>query len=426
MLDDFQPKKRPSPDYVPRGGGEEPVKFRVGQDFAPENMSRKPDELITPETDESLKVAEAPSEDSGKDQKPPLLTSRTKRSSKKKKIVTIALVVLALAGAGFGAWWFGFRDSGTPQTTTNSSSQEVEEEEKPKDDGLVASPLSGVRVSEADAKRPVTAIMIENSGEARPQSGLRDADVVFEAIAEGGITRFLALFQAKQPDYIGPIRSARPYYVEWAAAFDASYVHAGGSPDGMARIGELGVKDVSAFQGDAFFRTEDRFAPHNLYASFAGLDKINTDKGFTSSTFTPWARKQDVPQAASAKTIDITISAPFYNPHYDYDAATNTYLRSEGGEAHMDEKSGKQLAPNTVLVMVMDRSQSGIYSFYNTTGSGTFLAFQDGVVSQGTWSRGGPKDQYAFKDKYGFDYNFNAGQVWVSIVTEAGDVTYAP
>lgn len=389
--------------------------FKVGQACDPE--AKKAPKLLEPTTppEPGVKTKLA------KDLKP-------KRS--KKKIALIILVVLVVLGAGgFAGWYFGFKDSGQPKAVTNQST--VEEEtvtDTEPESNLVASPLSGVLVSAADAARPVTGIMIENSGSARPQSGLKEADVVFEAIAEGGITRFLALFQAKQPDYIGPVRSARPYYVEWAAAFDAGYAHAGGSPDGIARISQLGVKDINAFSygSSVFFRTEDRESPHNLYSSFAGLDKVNSDKGYTSSTFKAWERKEDVPQTSLARSIDIIISSSFYNVHYDYDATTNSYLRSEGGSKHLDEKSGQQLAPKNVLVMVMNNRISGQYNVYTTTGSGAFVSFQDGVVSEGTWSRNSAKEQYTFKDKYGFDFLFNRGQTWVSVVDNRNDVSFTP
>lgn len=386
--------------------------FKVGQAYDP-NAEKKPKFMQSspaPEPGVDLKV--------GDTKKP--------KKSKKKKFLIVLIVLLVLGGGGFAGWWFGFKDSGQPKAVVSQNDvEEVVEDVEPESD-LVASPLSGVMVSAADAARPVTGIMIENSGDARPQSGLKEADVIFEAIAEGGITRFLALFQAQQPDYIGPVRSARPYYVEWAAAFDAGYAHAGGSPDGIARISQLGVKDINAFAygTSVFYRTDDRSSPHNLYTTFVGLDKVNTDKGYTSSTFTPWGRKDDVAQSALANKIDIVISSSFYNAHYDYDATTNSYLRSEGGSKHLDEKSGKQLAPKNVLVMVMNNHISGQYNVYGTTGSGTFVAFQDGVASEGTWSRAGAKDQYVFKDKYGFDFLFNRGQTWVSIVDTRSDLSY--
>lgn len=349
-----------------------------------------------------------------------------KRMSKKKKVILIVTALILLSGISFTAYWFGFRDTGVKSTTQNNTvTVPTDTTQKPK---LVSAPLSGLDVDAAVASRPVTAVMIENSEEARPQSGLLESDVVFEAIAEGGITRFLALFQSNKPDYIGPIRSARPYYVEWAKMYDAGYVHAGGSPDGLQAINDLGVKDISAFAygSDVFYRTSDRQSPHNLYSSFKGLDKVNQEKGFTSSKFNPWSRKKDVPQTPTAKKIDISMSSAYYNPSYTYDPATNSYLRSQGGEIHKDEKSGKQLSPKTVLVMVMPRSQNGIYSIYKTTGSGKFLAFQDGVSTEGTWTRNGLTEQYTFKDALGFNYSFNKGQTWVSVVTDPASVKATP
>lgn len=406
-----------APDAKPEEVGGAPLPFKVGQGY--DSTGRKQPKFTEPVSVSSTEPFE-----------PKVVDEKKPKKRKLKKLLIVFIILVLLGSAGFAGWWFGFRDSGTPTTTSTQNSEVVEEEVEAESEtsDLVASPLSGLPVSEADAKRPVTSIMIENSGDARPQSGLREADVIFEAIAEGGITRFLALYQAKQPDYIGPVRSARPYYVEWAAAFDAAYAHAGGSPDGIARIGQLGVKDLNAFAfgEDVFFRTDDREAPHNLYTSFAGLDKANSEKGYTSSTFTPWQRKTDVAQTPLAKAVDISISSDFFNVHYDYDAGTNTYLRSIGGEPHLDEKSAKQLAPNTVLVMVMNNYISGSYNVYTTTGSGTFVAFQDGVASEGSWSRSGPKDQYVFTDKYGFPYLFNKGQTWVSVIGSRSDVSFVP
>lgn len=435
MLEDFAPKDdKPN---MPKGGDviqpsatqqqqsspsnitlEGPYKPTILDSTNPQNTNNLPNQQNTsqPTNTTTTNVNE-------NTQQPQLMVK--KRNKNTKKILFIAVIVLLLAG-GFAGWWFFIKK----ESTTNTSNNNAVSSATDNDNGanLVIAPLSGLGVEENIANRPVTSITIENSGEARPQSGLMEADVVFEAIAEGGITRFLALYQSNAPEYIGPIRSARPYYVEWAKAFDAGYVHAGGSPDGLQTISSLGVKDISAFSygDDIFFRTSDRQSPHNLYSSFTGLDKVNKDKGFVSSKFTPWKRKQDVLQTPTAGKIDITISSSFYNPSYTYDPATNSYFRSQGGGIHKDEKSGKQLAPKTVLVMAMNRSQNGIYSIYITTGSGKFIAFQDGQVTEGTWERAALTDQYSFKDANGFDYLFNKGQTWVSVVTDTNEVKHTP
>lgn len=292
--------------------------------------------------------------------------------------------------------------------------------------------LTGLPVDPALNKRPVTGIMIENSPDARPQSGLKDAGIVFEAIAEGGITRFLALFQEAQPDYIGPIRSARPYYLDWALTFDASLAHVGGSPDALSQIKSLGVKDLDQFyNSNSYQRVSSRYAPHNVYSSMSNLDSLNQKKGYTESKFTSWPRKTDKPAAATkitARSIDFAVSGFLYSPHYDYDTATNAYLRSEGGQPHKDERSGAQLAPKVLIALVLNYSvaSDGIHSIYATTGSGHMYIFQDGQVAEGTWQKADRNSPYTFTASSGEIIKLNAGQTWVTAVGSTADVTYKP
>ena len=152
--------------------------------------------------------------------------------------------------------------------------------------------------------------MIENSLDARPQSGINQAGVIFEAIAEGGITRFITLYQEAQPQYVGPVRSLRPYYIDWAAAFDAPIAHVGGSPDALKQI-RNGGKDLDQFfNPGAYWRQSTRAAPHNVYTSFKNMDKLNKAKGYKSSKFTPWPRKEDSPlETPTAATIKVSISS---------------------------------------------------------------------------------------------------------------------
>ncbi len=211
----------------------------------------------------------------------------------------------------------------------------------------VPSALTGLLVDPSLNKGPVTGIMIENSEDARPQSGLSQAGVVFEAIAEGGITRFLALFQDTAPDNVGPIRSARPYYLQWALGFDAGYAHVGGSPEAITDISDWGVRDLDQFyNGSSYHRVSSREAPHNVYTAIATLNTLEANKGYTSSTFTSFPRKTEDPlKVPTAKTINFNISGPLYNVAYTYDATTNSYLRSEGGEAHIDANTNTQISP---------------------------------------------------------------------------------
>lgn len=326
----------------------------------------------------------------------------------------------------FGAGALGYYYLLPPKS---ESALEITKQEKPPPT-TVASPLSGVQIEPELAKRPVTGIMIENSLVARPQSGLTEAGVVFEAIAEGGITRFITLYQESQPQYVGPVRSLRPYYIDWAAAFDASIAHVGGSPDALAQI-RSGGKDLDQFfNPGSYWRVSSRASPHNVYTSFERMDALNKAKGYTSSKFTPWPRKPDAPQATpAAKAINVNISSVLYNSRYDYDPATNTYLRSEGGKPHVitasaDDKTGQQLHPKVILVLVMPYSLNGKYSVYGTSGSGTVLAFQDGGVTEGTWTKKDRVSQFTFTDASGKEIKLNAGQTWVTAVASRDKVTF--
>lgn len=292
-----------------------------------------------------------------------------------------------------------------------------------------ASRLTGLLIDPALNKRPVTGIMIENSPDARPQSGLNDAGIVYEAIAEGGITRFLALYQESRPQYIGPVRSVRPYYLDFLMPFDGSVAHVGGSPKALSDIKSLGIKDLDQFQNSgSYSRISARFAPHNVYTDFDKLDALNQKRGYNSSNFTGPERKKEAPASQpTAKTIDINISGPLYNVHYDYEISTNSYKRSEGGAPHLDEKSSTQLQPKVVIALVLNRSldPDGQHTNYITTGSGQMFVFQDGTLTEGTWTKSDRKSPFTFANTNGQPLQLNPGQTWITI-TDAGSVSSKP
>ncbi len=349
-----------------------------------------------------------------------------KHASKKQKIIGSVIIAVLVLGGGGGV--FAIRkhlSTPLPAATVVPVAQKKVEPPKPTTE---ASRLTGVQIAPEVNKRPVTSIQIENSPDARPQSGLKDAGVVFEAIAEGGITRFNASFLEAQPDYIGPVRSVRPYYAALAAPFDPVFVHAGGSGDGLAKLRELGLKDLDhGANGSTFRRVSDRYAPHNLYTDFAALDKAIASRGYGTSNVKSLERKEEkTGQPVTARAIDLNISAALYNVHYDYDAPSNTYKRSMAGKPHTDHRSGEQLAPKVVVALVMGFSQNGIYSVYQTTGQGQAVIFQDGQITQATWKKAGDKEQFQFVDAAGQPVKLNPGQTWFTLLKNASNVTSTP
>lgn len=341
----------------------------------------------------------------------------------KKQWAIFALVLAILIGLG-GAYYV-FRPHDKPAPVATVAPKKAAEPVK------FYSPLSGIETTEALTKNPVVGVMIENSQDARPQSGLGQAGVVFEAVAEGGITRFLALYQSDTPSYVGPIRSVRPYYLDWAQGFDASVAHVGGSPEALAKVKSDGVKDLDQFyNGNSYTRITGRAAPHNVYSGVDKLMQLGQSKGYAASTFSAWGRKADQKVApATASSIDLNISAALYNARYDYDPATNQYNRSQGGKPHLEiDGSGNQaqLKPKVVVAMVINKSlqSDGLHSDYGTSGTGTAFIFQDGGVTQASWKKDNTKASLEFVAADGKPVKLNAGQTWISVVTNAGDVTY--
>ena len=348
-----------------------------------------------------------------------------KARSKKQKILLVLLALLLAAALSYGGYALFIKQEPTAAVVVVK-----EEKKEPPKPTTEASQLTGIQVPIGSNQTPVTGIMIENSPDARPQSGLKDAGVVFEAVAEGGITRFLTLFQEAQPDYVGPVRSVRPYYLSWLQGFDAAVGHVGGSPEALAKIRNEGIKDLDqSFNASSYQRVSSRYAPHNVYTSLASLIALGKSKGYNTSTFVGFVRKPEKPVTPpTAKTVDIAISGPLYDVHYDYDVASNSYLRSLAGRPHLDDRSGQQIKPKVVIAIVLPKGihPDGVHTTYGTIGTGTAYIFQDGTVTQGTWSKASDKEQLLFGDANGAPIGLNPGQTWISAVGVPTSVTYAP
>lgn len=321
-----------------------------------------------------------------------------------------AIAIMVATGVAVLAWMWQQPVVHMPETYTNS--KKIVEK--------IYSPLSGAEVADkALAERQVTAVMIENSPDARPQSGLKDAGIVYEAIAEGGITRFIALYQESRPGLVGPVRSVRPYYVEWASAYDPAVAHIGGSARAlqMIRSGNYGVDIDQFFNAGAYWRASDRSAPHNVYTNFDRLDALTQSKGKTSSSFAPIPRKADeASKAPSATAVHLPISSASYNVDYTYDAASNSYIRSVGGKPHTDREAG-QIQPKVVVAIQVTMSremEDGYREQINTTGTGQAHIFQDGVVTTATWRRTDAKSQIELLDGAGKAIALNRGQTWIT------------
>ena len=224
----------------------------------------------------------------------------------------------------------------------------------------VPAPLTGQLVSPAVAARHPIAVRVDDLGPARPQSGFNSAAVVWQAPAEGGIPRYMMIFQDQVPASVGPIRSARYYYIAWAAEWKALYAHVGGSPQAMETLRLKGsgqwVYNADEFRwGRYFHRTSDRNSPHNLYSEGKTLRQLAKRVGATDGPMAAvWRFGPDAPYAERPKGGTIQVSYPANAIKYTYDRTTNTYYRAVTRETRqVDAATGDRVHPKNVVVMIM-------------------------------------------------------------------------
>lgn len=295
------------------------------------------------------------------------------------------------------------------------------------------SPINGILLTQAEydemIARPPVAVMIENLKASRPQSALIKADVVYEALAEGGITRFMAIYWTQSPDKIGPVRSARKYYVDWAAAYDPIYVHIGGAKstgntetDAYSAIWSYDIMNVDAY---STWRDPYRESPHNAYTSIEKTMEYAATYGYSEYNMpTSWKFKSDAPleERGGTKSVDVKFISGYYsNGEYDaswtYDKDSNTYSRYHAGILQTDLETGEAISPKVLIVEYCDFKQtfdSGSRVTLKVIGSGQAKVFMDGKVIEATWSKSTASAMTIYTNtSTGKEIEFDRGQIWV-------------
>lgn len=296
--------------------------------------------------------------------------------------------------------------------------------------------LDGLPVSEGSINPVPVAVMIENLPVVRPQAGLAAASVVYETLAEGGATRFLAVFSGPGDhlERIGPVRSARPYYLEWNDEYDGVYAHAGGSPEALSMISAFSIRSLNGIAGAGkyFWRDRSRSAPHNLFTSSDNLTKALRDLNLTEGapTFQPWTFKDDRPVAdrpGGEPFVRMKFSGFAFETEYRYRRDTNTYARFNASEPHTDELTGEQIQVKNVIVQfvppIVSVGEKGRLTL-NVTGSGKALIFVDGGVNVGTWTKNNRNARTQFFYEDGREAEFSPGSTWVHVIPDDRTVEY--
>lgn len=326
--------------------------------------------------------------------------------SRRKKVITSVVLLVLVGGA---IYWFARGDG----------ADVVEEITQP--NKKYYSQLTGIEVDKDVSEEPVLGVMIENSEEARPQSGLDSAGIVFETVTEAGITRYLLLFQENKPEEVGPVRSVRPAFVDWAMGFDASIAHVGGSEQALQMIEDRGGKEAKDmnefFHADSFYRKAERESPHDAYAKTFALVALQKALEHKTSKFDEIPRSDGTATATpTASTIALQFSHPVFGATFTFDAATNSYARSLAGVPHIDAVSNKQISVRNLIVIKKDIQNGAV-------GSGTATLFKDGVSQDIKWEQKTYKTRIKFTDSSGAEVALNRGDTWISVLPPEGTIT---
>mgnify|MGYP005840590637 FL=1 len=325
-------------------------------------------------------------------------------------------------------------------------------------------PLNGALYSKTQRdlweKRRPLGIMVENHVDARPQSGLSAADIVYEAVAEGGITRFLAIFYCQDAEYVGPVRSARIYFIKLLEEYGdyPLYAHVGGAntpgpADALGEIRRLGwanYNDLNQFSVPFpnfwrdYERLPNRATEHTVYtsttklwqyaASKRGLTNVDEKGNLWSKKFQSWQFQDDISEKerGDLKTISFefwNIGVSNYSVKWQYDKVTNSFKRFNGGSPHLDKNTLRQLEAKNIVVIFTKESPAndgyeGGHLLYEIVGQGKGIVFQNGRAVDVNWKKPDEKERMTFYDKNGEEISFVRGPIWIEILPLGNKVDF--
>lgn len=382
----------------------------------------------------------------------------------KKVIQLIVIGVVAYLLSTGASYLFFSRVVGTSKQVVTSSSPTTKnggdvayDDKLPKTEEC---PTNGAMYSKKQKEwwekhRPLT-VMIENHEDSRPQSGLLSADVIYEAVAEGGITRFLTIYYCQDANPIGPVRSARTYFIDFASEYGESplYAHVGGAntpgpADALSQLTDYewtGYNDLNQFSigFPTFWRDYDRLGhttdtEHTMYSTTTKLwDFARKSRGLSNvdKTDTSWDKKfvkysfQDSQPSLGAQTIHLEFWKSHSNYFIDwaYDRETNSYKRNNGGKPYIDNNTKKQLTTKNIVVLFMKESnafdgyENNVHLLYKTKGTGKARVFMDGKDIAATWRKDSRTARTLIFDNSGTPVKFARGTIWFEILPTTGIV----
>lgn len=320
------------------------------------------------------------------------------------------------------------------ETPPNSIDGENEEDEFPIDDEKAQekegqpSPLSGIYVSEDRINKRIVGVMFDNHPSARWQAGLKDAEIVYEFPVEAPYTRYFGLYLINSPESIGPIRSARPYFITKALEFDAVYVHVGGSEQAKSDIKSLKIADIDGLTSSSkvFWRNKNKKAPNNLYSSMEVLRQTQVDKGYNlTGNFKSFKFNEDDTDIEGYSGKSILINYMRNNSTmYTYDEDNKVYLRQKDGKDHIDESDGSRIVAKNIIIQevntkVLD-NEGRLEVALIGEGTGKFIT--NGKCIDIKWVKKNRSEKTYYYDANGEEIVLNPGVTWIQVIKKNSDI----
>ena len=340
------------------------------------------------------------------------------------KVFVIVLILLIIIAGGLFALKVlqdnNVIESGNTNVQPTNEIQEEVVEEKPK--------------TLAGTSRPI-AVMIDNHIDAMPQAGLLEADIVYEIIVEGGETRLMLILQDKDLDKIGPIRSARHYFLDYALENDAIYVHFGQSPQAASDIDTLGINNINGIyeSSTSFWRVSDKYAPHNAVTDTESILSIAQREGYRTTTSGDTVLNYVVDEVNLEDGEDadtVTIPYSYVNTvRYEYDEDTKEYVRYSRDEKQVDWDTGKTITTKNIIIEKVenytldDGSGKGRQTLDNI-GEVEGYYITNGKAIPITCTKNSRSGQTVYKDLDGNEIEVNDGKTFIQICPDDAEIEF--
>lgn len=278
-------------------------------------------------------------------------------------------------------------------------------------------------IREGEVNPFILAAVIDNHPDARPSFGLSSAEIVYDIPAEGGIDRYLALFaidEEKEGMEIGPIRSARPYFLDIAKEYEALLLHCGGSPEALARISKEGLLSLNEFYNSVYYRRYPGYlAPHNILANFDYIEEYTVNRNLEKSVFSPWKFKNENNFNSDEAVYEIKVSngQRQYDVVWNYDTDSDLYLRSLAGKKQIDN-GGQEISASNLVFQFVDTEvlDSALRLKIETVGRGDATVCIDGSCIEGYWKKDDLDSRTKYYSNNDEEVVFNSGQTWIHFI----------